>query len=220
VEFSITDPEIVDTRTFQWDPLERVCGVLGIARVRLSKYCREASGLRACEMTDRIQAEKLPEVLKPWLEARLKPLLATLRQRIDIRHIDSEEYHIRIAAMLTKQIRESRSGDNAMAWATSLGFASPSRLKRACLLKFQSTVEQHEAALVRYHVQKFFEELDAQLESELTDQDREDIAAIEAESAAAAERDRARVAQLTQTAAHRAVADVLTKKERTQEAVA
>ncbi|HYG73586.1 MAG TPA: hypothetical protein VEK08_01035 [Planctomycetota bacterium] len=60
--------------TIQWDPVRKICVLLGIAPSHLSKLSKEATGLAAHELLDGIHAEtiraKMREQLRAWLASR------------------------------------------------------------------------------------------------------------------------------------------------------
>ena len=146
-------------RTAFWDPLARICLILGISRTKLSSYSRELTGLRAHELTDRIKAESLPEALFEQVKAAFESLKSAFTQQVDRARMLEPQYCAQFKVHVARQIRALRSGDAAAAFAMKLGYANPSRLKKACLITQKKSLNDLEASLLNPLVQKFFDEL-------------------------------------------------------------
>jgi hypothetical protein len=143
-------------RSIFWDPLQRICGQLGISRTKLSSYSRELTGLRAHELSDEILAKRrLQGRLECWVKMMVGPELELMRGVFSKARIDlafKRMWGARFAKWL-KGIRSSGKGS----FAATMGFANYSRLSRACLIAFGKALDHMELDLVVQHVQKFLE---------------------------------------------------------------
>ncbi|HYF50057.1 MAG TPA: hypothetical protein VEJ63_11660 [Planctomycetota bacterium] len=161
-------------RSFMWDPLDHICNVLEISRVKLSRYTLEVTGLRAHEITDRIKAAALPEILRTHYEkqfAALVPILETMFPLLPAltpvpsptrgeggTPDDGDDAAFEHALAWTeKAFRESRTGQARIIFAIQLGYANPSRLFKACQFAHGTTIPALEEECARTLVQKFFE---------------------------------------------------------------
>ena len=156
-EFDFARDNPSDERTFLWDPLDYICNVVEISRVKLSSYMRELTGMRAHEVTDRIKAADLPAKLRARIEKQFAALLPTLEAMASVA-VDVEDAFDRAFEFACERVCEERKGANAMRWAVELGYANPSRVHRACVLAHTTTIQALEEEILRTLVQKFFEE--------------------------------------------------------------
>ncbi|HYF48085.1 MAG TPA: hypothetical protein VEJ63_01670 [Planctomycetota bacterium] len=162
-EFDFARDNPSDERTFLWDPLDYICNVLEISRVKLSSYMRELTGMRAHEVTDRIKAADLPAKLRARLEkqfAALLPALEAIASPLHLREgvgggVGEGDAFDRAFEFARERVREERKGPNAMRWAVELGYANPSRVHRACVLAHTTTIQALEEEILRTLVQKF-----------------------------------------------------------------
>jgi hypothetical protein len=161
IEFSRATP--AGERTLYWDPLTRICNQLEISRIKLSGYCRELTGMRAHEVTDRIKARaSLPADFRAVLIKQFESLKKFVLPTIHIKRLAAREYRSSIERYLRAMMRGQRKGPNAATLAARLGYANPSRLNRACLLAFGENIDAMEHELLTPIVQKFLNELVAQ----------------------------------------------------------
>jgi hypothetical protein len=140
-------------RTVFWDPIDRVCALLEISRTKLSRYSMELSGLRAHERSDRQKAARLPGDLRAFIELFMAEFLKSVSSN---RERPGETQTVLAAC---KALKQSRAGDCAARHAMDLGYANPSRLKKACLMAHGRSLEEMEREIITQLVQKFFEEL-------------------------------------------------------------
>jgi hypothetical protein len=171
-------------RTIFWDPIERACGVLGISRTQLSRYSYEATGLRAHERSDMVKAERLPGDLQAAVELFMSDYLeATVRAELDkskpAMPKDIAVWTLRAA----RAFKLSRSGPMAAGFAAEMGYPNISRLKKGCMIAHKISLEEMELTIVRKLVQKFFDELKVEANS---DENRRDAQSAEVKTATAA----------------------------------
>ncbi len=147
-------------RSVFWDPLARICLVLGISRTKLSSYSRELTGLRAHEISDRIRARRsLAKRLLQYVMTAIAPELEKIRLRLPPTGRLREQHRIETQMRLVEWMKLNRKGQLRARFAAELGFANPSRLSRACLLAHGMSIEEMEGNLVCNLVQKFFDGL-------------------------------------------------------------
>jgi AraC-like DNA-binding protein len=141
----------VEFRTYLWDPLRVVCFHLGISQQRLSRYCKELTGMSAMEMVDRMKAEGVRGKLKEELRKFIKLTAEELKDGETGGRGDGEKRHDgegadAIFLALKKSRRDGRW--HRTTWAMGLGFSSYQRFFRACLLCFGKTPHEVEMELI------------------------------------------------------------------------
>jgi hypothetical protein len=146
-------------RSVYWDPVEHICRVLGLARTKLSRYMRELTGLRAHEVTDRIKASTLPQMVRERLERVLAPTFERLRANFARTRLELPDLQSRTFEVVMRNVRNMRSGENRMRWANELNFPNASRVARACVLAHNTSIDELENREARALVQKFLETL-------------------------------------------------------------
>jgi hypothetical protein len=144
-------------RTVFWDPIDFICNHLEISRVHLSRITLELTGLRAHEITDRLKGRVLPLVVKMWVDKKFSGMQEALNRIFPPEEAAKPEALHRCVKMVTRALREERSGNFATSWACELGFANPSRAKNACKHAHQVSIGELEERHVRTLVQKFLE---------------------------------------------------------------
>ena len=119
-------------RSHMWDPLPRICFYLGIARAKLSRYCKELTGMAAHELIDKLRAVTLKDRLRAQFK-NLKPKT----------NGSALEFY--------KALKEARRSPewHRETWAMDFGFANYRRLYRACLLYYGKTPGQLEFEVIR-----------------------------------------------------------------------
>ncbi|HYF50259.1 MAG TPA: hypothetical protein VEJ63_12690 [Planctomycetota bacterium] len=162
-EFARVAPE--GERTFIWNPIERICYKLGIARSKLSQFCRELTGLSAYEFADRHPARALKERVGEWVGGLLKNFRQILENNIGISRTLKENFKVTWREWALRKIREARKGSAALRWAAELKFANTARMRRACLAVHGATIEELEERTVLQLVQKIFDEFAAHLKT-------------------------------------------------------
>ena len=130
-------------RTVYWDPVEAACQDLGIARVKLSAYARRLRGIRAQEIGDKLKAK----LLKPSIEAWVKEQFDTWWQFFGEKKLPCDPNDFYPASLGTDLGREFADGlkfrtrDLANRFALKLGFANITRLRKAVVLAFDTTLD-------------------------------------------------------------------------------
>ncbi|HYF52463.1 MAG TPA: hypothetical protein VEJ63_23855 [Planctomycetota bacterium] len=157
-EYSRAAPE--GERSFIWNPIERICFRLGIARSKLSAYCRELTGLSAYEWADRYPAKALTERIREWAGSLLSNLLDRMKRSIGNMRSLKEDFKVTWRERALNIVRDARKGAAKICWASALKFANLARLRRACLMTHGVTIEELEERTVHQLVQKFFDELE------------------------------------------------------------
>jgi AraC-like DNA-binding protein len=124
--------------TVFWDPLQKVCSALGIARAQLSRLTKEATGLAAHELVDGIRAERVKAKMR---ESILKVVELIRKDR------KSEELSVREVWLA---LREARRGPqfHRGQWALGFGFPNYQRLYRACLFYYKLAPQQLELSVI------------------------------------------------------------------------
>ncbi|HYF51033.1 MAG TPA: hypothetical protein VEJ63_16590 [Planctomycetota bacterium] len=141
-----------------WDPLVRVCSILGISRVQLSRYSQELTGMRAHEITDRIRAGGLPRQMRQYLEEALKVARPLLEETARILGPGRESTLIELHATLRKALKTERAKERGANFAAQFGFANLSRMNRACQLALGVSLDDLESRMLHDMVQKFLAE--------------------------------------------------------------
>jgi hypothetical protein len=159
-EFQREVPE--GERSFLWEPIERVCHKLGIARLRLTRFCRELTGMRAYEITDKIKAEPMGVRIIEWVRQIIKNLDKEMRAGATEFTVRDEPVRVMWANRIVKELRKFRI-ERPQKWAALLAFPTIPRLRRGCMLAHHCTVEELELDMVRQLVQKFFDDLAEEL---------------------------------------------------------
>ena len=158
-EFARGEDAPAGERTVFWSPLEKICRKLEISRVKLSSFSRELTGMRAHEITDRIQAEKfLKKAMFLRVEKWLKPELEKMRGTPRLARMKDAHHRNNMCKSFCKWVKSMRSDVLRARWAAALGFANASRLARACLLAFGISIDELEGSMVYRLVQKFLDE--------------------------------------------------------------
>ena len=130
-------------RTVYWDPVEAACQDLGIARVKLSAYSRRLRGIRAQEIGDKLKAK----LLQPQIEAWVKEQFDTWWQFFGEKKLPRDPndfYPASIGADLGREFADGlkfRTRDLANRFALKLGFANITRLRKAVVLAFDTTLD-------------------------------------------------------------------------------
>jgi AraC-like DNA-binding protein len=153
-------------RTVFWDPIERVCALLEISRTKLSRYSYELTGLRAHERSDKVKAARLPGDLQALVELFIANLIETALRPLFANGSTTQQEIENAIAFAFKALRQERSGPAAARHAMDLGYANPSRLKHACKIAHGMSLEEMERNIVAKLVQKFFDDLNQQQQSE------------------------------------------------------
>ena len=157
VEFQFAQEHPDPERTFMWDPLDYICNVLEISRVKLSRYTVELTGKRAHQINDAMKAISLPDALRGRLETHFAAMRPILESMYPFRAEPDSEQFKRCEKWVLKVVRDERSGASSVRWAIELGYANASRLKKACEFAHGFSVAELEQRIVRQLVQKFFE---------------------------------------------------------------
>ena len=159
------DPEPLDelfaiTRTYQWDPLAKVCHELGISRSRLSRYCKEIKGIAAHEVMDAIKAQKV----LPKLRKDMKHFVLIMYRSFRLKHKKFDcvykEEDTRWALWKELKFRR-RIPDFKTTWAIDHGFPSYARMHKACLIRYGKTPHQLEMEILLRIALKFDENCEA-----------------------------------------------------------
>jgi hypothetical protein len=171
IELALAHEDGPGERTFLWDLVASICNDLEISRVALSRMLWQFSGMRAHEVTDRLKARLLPRQLKERLQGRfsmIKDILADLAlgNGDNPEDLRSAETFDRCARKARALLRAERSGSAAMHFAAELGYANVSRVQRACTLAHGISLNQLEECLIDDMVQKFLDELHAEVTGE------------------------------------------------------
>ncbi|HYF49180.1 MAG TPA: hypothetical protein VEJ63_07235 [Planctomycetota bacterium] len=148
-------------KTQFWDPIVRVCSVLGISRVQLSRYTQELTGMRAHEVTDRIRAGGLPRQIRQYLEEALKVARSQIEESARTLGPGRESTLIVIHATLRKALKTERAAERGSHFAAQFGFANLSRMNRACKLGLGVSLDDLESRMLYDMVQKFLAEMAA-----------------------------------------------------------
>jgi AraC-like DNA-binding protein len=167
LKFHETDPD-KDERSVYWDPLSEVCRELGIARSKLSFYCRELNGLSATQMVDCIRVEQAPKQMREELRAFLKSFLEKRTAHHGNTETLSNTSTYKELTTLPGPLPETGSGGlpdrwevwkalkaarrypefNHGTWAMGYGFSSYTRFYRACLVIHKASPHQLEMEII------------------------------------------------------------------------
>ena len=131
-----TNPNVY--HTVFWDPLQKVCSALGIARAQLSRLSKEATGLSAHELVDGIRAESVRAKMK----ASVEKVVELLRSRPNATELRVQD--------VWSALREARRGPqfHRGQWALGFGFANYLRFYRACLFYYKLAPQQLELSVI------------------------------------------------------------------------
>jgi AraC-like DNA-binding protein len=124
--------------TVFWDPLQKVCSALGIARAQLSRLSREATGLSAHELVDGIRAESVREKMKESVTKVVELLRREhKKEALSVREV-------------WNALREARRGPqfHRGQWALGYGFPNYLRFYRACLFYYKLAPQQLELSII------------------------------------------------------------------------
>ncbi|HYG74502.1 MAG TPA: hypothetical protein VEK08_05810 [Planctomycetota bacterium] len=139
------DPDCAE-RSYLWDPIDMLCGELGIARRKLSALCRELSGMAAHEVLDRLRAEKVEAQLREELKAHARKIRgapgACPGWTLEKARCLKWEFYRRRQAL--------KRGDPF--WAPEAesarrGFRNFARYRRACQLRYGKTPQELELSI-------------------------------------------------------------------------
>jgi hypothetical protein len=145
-------------RSYLWDPIERICHKLDIARLKLSRLCRELTGMRVFDLSDKLKAEGLANYIRHTVKAILARRDKDMRAQTTQYSYAKESLYIHWSDAVLQELREARQGSTLAVFASQRGFANVPRMRKGCMLNFGCTLEDLEKNLVRTMVQKFFED--------------------------------------------------------------
>ncbi|HYF49054.1 MAG TPA: hypothetical protein VEJ63_06595 [Planctomycetota bacterium] len=143
-------------RTPYWDPVQAACQDLGISRVKLSKYARRLTGVRAQEIGDKLKAKLVKPKIEAWIAEQFKIWWEVLGKRMVGQTFLSAQEQERsspplpfdsydLARKLGREFSESlkfkNRRDAANRFAIKVGFANITRLRKAVVLAFGTTLE-------------------------------------------------------------------------------
>lgn len=154
-------------RTAFWEPIERVCFRLQIAKTKLSKYSKELTGMAAHEISDKIMAERLPELIEKWVAPMLADFPERMRKAASQFRPNKESFLIAWKRQAVEAIRAAREGRASVRWTDALKFASIPRLRRACQHAHSCSIEELEERIIHQLVQKMYEPLAAEIQASL-----------------------------------------------------
>jgi len=152
-------------RTPYWDPVEAACQDLGISRVKLSKYARRLTGVRAQEIGDKLKAK----LIKPKLEALVAEELDFWWRCFGLERCDSAhrmlytEVKRNVERDFRDYMKRRMRKDNAPLVALKLGFSNITRLRKACILAFGTTLDAVVKQIASDMVQKCLKQRERQL---------------------------------------------------------
>ena len=131
-------------RTFQWDPLRAICYQLEIPQALLSRFSKEATGMSAPELMDRLKADGA----RARMKEELKKFVVEWRQGEQGK--SKKEKGKSEADEIWAALKASRRAPrwHRSSWAASLGFSSYTRFFRACLLAFGKTPHEVEFEII------------------------------------------------------------------------
>ena len=140
-------------RTFLWDPLPKICLMLGISRSALSRLSKEFSGMSAYEVMDRIRAETVKDEMRQ--DIRLHGMkvfsyaLTAGKGKGPFRRNKTWPYP-QFRFVYYEALKRSRvePAFDRTTWAISFGFPNYARFRRACLLRFGMTPQQIELEII------------------------------------------------------------------------
>jgi len=128
--------------TVMWDPLEKICMHLGIARAQLSRLSKEATGLAAHELLDGIHAEGIKATMKEDARRFVAKISAAKASSTS-----GGGQRARMTAMeVWRELKQARRGPQFQrtAWAISFGIPNYMRFYRACLFYYHMAPQQLE----------------------------------------------------------------------------
>ena len=140
-------------RTFFWDPLPKICLMLGISRSALSRLSKEFSDMSAHEVMDRIRAETVKDKMRQ--DIRLHGLkvfsyaLTTGKGKGPFNRNKTWPF-TQFRFVYYESLKRSRvePAFDRTTWAISFGFPNYARFRRACLLRFGMTPQQIELEII------------------------------------------------------------------------
>ena len=131
-------------RTFLWDPLPKICLMLGISRSALSRLSKEFSGMSAHDVMDRIRAETVKAKMRQDIMAGsmkvFQHAVVTGKDNGPFRQLKNWP-HLPFPMAYYKMLKRSRIEPefDRGTWVISFGFPNYARFRRACLLRFGMT---------------------------------------------------------------------------------
>jgi hypothetical protein len=164
-------------RTPYWDPVEAACQDLGISRVKLSKYARRLTGIRAQEIGDKLKARLVKPKLEAWIANQFKTWWEVLgKRKVGQTFLSAREQErsspqlshdtFDLARKLGREFSDSlkfkKNRDAANRFALKLGFANITRLRKAVVLAFETTLDSLMTRSAYDMVQKCVDQIAAQ----------------------------------------------------------
>ncbi|HYF47813.1 MAG TPA: hypothetical protein VEJ63_00290 [Planctomycetota bacterium] len=152
-------------RTPYWDPVEAACQDLGISRVKLSKYARRLTGIRAQEIGDKLKAK----LVRPKIEAVVTEELDFWWKCFGLERCDSANRMLftdvkrHVERDFREYMKKRMRKDNAPLFALKLGFSNITRLRKACILAFGTTLDALVRQIASDMVQKCLKQRERQL---------------------------------------------------------
>ena len=125
-----------------WDPIPKVCFMLGIARAKLSRYSREQNGLGIHEFYDAIRIESIKPAIAGKMSAFVRGLGLTRRPECKSVHDVAKQCFL----ALKRRRREDPAFDRNQWVQEEYNFPNYTRFRKACLAVFQKTPQQLEYA--------------------------------------------------------------------------
>jgi hypothetical protein len=132
--------------TVFWEPLQKVCSALGIARAQLSRLSKEATGLAAHELVDGLHAE----TVKAKMRDSISKVVELIRREKESAAAQGAKPTELSAREVWAALREARRGPefHRGQWAMGFGFANYMRFYRACLFYYKLAPQQLEFAVI------------------------------------------------------------------------
>jgi len=146
-------------RTVYWDPVEAACQDLGISRVRLSAYSRRLRGMRALEIGDKLKAATLQSKLEAWIAHDFKLWMEILGARYAVRDpMRIHDVERKLSRDFSAHLKFKKNRDAANRFAMNFGFPNITRLRKACVLAFETTLDCLIHRIASNIVQKYTEQ--------------------------------------------------------------
>ena len=195
--------------TMHWDPLQKICIRLGIARAELSRLAKEATGLAAHELVDVVRVKGVKEKMKEHVRVFLRALRienckfqsANLNSDAVVGALSPDKLDSSglrapttepvapttrptTALQVWALLKEARRGPqfHRGQWAQHLGFPNYARFYRACLVFHQLAPQQLELMAI--------EEVLEEIKNEKSEMKKAGEAEIDPVDAVAVEKER------------------------------
>jgi len=148
----------VGERTVYWDPVEAACQDLGISRVKLSVYSRRLRGMRAQELGDKLKAATVKQKLEAYIADDFKLWMQMLGEQYAVGNpMYIHDVERRLRRDFCEHFKFKQNRDAANRFAISMGFPNITRLRKACVLAFETTLDCIIHGIATDMVQKYME---------------------------------------------------------------